>query len=176
MAVSELAADLDATSYATVEQADEAAERRGVSAWGDLDDDQKEQALNAATLDLDTLDWIGTRYSSEQVLEWPRNDTDYATDSWPTRLVQATIELAFSYAPGIIADEATDPLTVDPSSGNVKREKVGVIETEFFAPTASPEALATIDRFPPIVRNLVRSLVRVAAGAAWGQGTVRRAS
>jgi hypothetical protein len=174
MAVSELAADLTSTTYATVDQADEAAERRGVSVWDDLSDEQKDQALNAATLDLDTLDWIGTRYSAEQVLEWPRDDTDYATDSWPTRLVQATIELAFSIA-AIVAEES-DPLAYDPANGNIKSETTGPLKTEYFAPTVTSSSLTSIERFPPIVQNLVRSLVRVASASAWGQGKVVRVS
>lgn len=175
----EVTADLEATTYATVTQADAEAElRRGavLDAWSELDDDDKLAALISATRDVDTLDWIGDRASAEQELEWPRTDTDYSTDAWPRNLVRAVIELAFSYAPTFSADEPTDPLAPDPANGNIKKETIGPISTEFFAPTSTAEARTTIERFPAIVQNLLRPLIRAVSTSQWGQGRVVRAS
>jgi hypothetical protein len=172
----EVTADTDATTYASVETADAvAATRVGGSAWTDLGDEDKLAALTTATRDVDTLDWIGDRASDAQELEWPRTGTDYSDDAWPTRLVNAVIELAFSYAPGIAA--GTNPLATTTNAGNIKRKKIGPLETEYFgATTASSVDVTTAARFPAIVQNLLAPLVRPATAMQWGSGTAFRGS
>jgi hypothetical protein len=170
----EVTADVSATTYADVATADTvAATRVGGAAWLNLSDDDKLAALTTATRDVDTLDWIGDRATDAQELEWPRTGTSYSDDAWPTRLVLAVVELAFSYAAAITA--GTDPLAVDSSAGNIKREKVGPLETEYFGASTASVDVTTASRFPPIVQNLLAPLIR-SMTAQWGSALVQRAS
>lgn len=178
----EVTADPDATTYADTATADTVAETRvGGSAWTELSDDDKLAALITATRDVDTLDWIGDRASNAQALEWPRtnavdsNGIAYSDDTWPTRLVNAVIELAFTYALPIAA--GTNPLAVDTQAGNIKRKKIGPLETEYFGATATTSVdVTTLARFPAIVQNLLAPLVRMPSTLAWGSAIARRGS
>jgi hypothetical protein len=123
-----------ADSYVTVAEADEYALEHYLDDWFQLTDDtQKEAALRKAALYLDShyrASFLGRRYSETQSLEWPRYD---ATDrnGWvldltiPEDLKRAQIELAVrSLAGDLQADRSR--------GGAVKREKVDVIEVEYF--------------------------------------------
>lgn len=165
----------DANAYATVVEADTALEARvGAAAWADLDPEQKMQALITATAALDALQFIGARATATQALEWPRVGTSYGAAELPRRLVQATIEYAFTFLPALTAGAvATDPLVTTPS--NVKEKTVGPITTVFFEPSAAPAT--ALERLPDPVHRLIAPLVRAATPAAtWGTGTAVRAS
>lgn len=165
--------DPSANTYADASAADAyLAYRVGASAWAGYSADLKAQALVSATRDIDTLDFIGERATDDQALEWPRTGTDYADDALPQRLVDATIELAFSYAQQVTADATSDVL--NPVPDNIKREKTGPLETEYFAPTA-PEATA-LERLPAIVQRLLAPLLRTPVVGQWGSALVLRGS
>ncbi len=177
----ETTADLAATTYATVDDVKAAAEiRRGpvLAAIEALSDDDILGGLTARTIDFDTLDWDGERASDDQALEWPRTDTDYSDDAWPTRLVTALIEQVFADAvAGTLGDDAeADALAIDAAAGNIKREKTGPIETEYFAPTLATDAVTSLERFAPIVQNLLRPLIATPSSSEWGSSTVTRSS
>ena len=179
----ELPADPSAPEYAPIEDIDAAAEARGIAAWDDLSDEQKTAAGAAMMLDLETLDYIGDRASDDQELEWPRTDAvdasgvEYSDDMWPWRLVQAYIEGTIANGVKIAADETVDPLAAPAQpAGNVKRKKVSSIELEYFAPTVDATDVTTIERFSPIVQNLLRPLIRDVDAAEWGQSVAVRAS
>lgn len=180
----EVPADLTATTYADADAADAAAELRvGGSAWLALTGDQKDAALATASRDIDSMEevapsfvggFIGERSNANQPLAWPRTGTEYSSTAWPQRLVDATIELAFTYAPAFAAGATIDVLNADAGNGNIKREKIGPVETEFF--TARATAATAIERFPWMVQRLLAPLIRVARADTWGSGTVTRAS
>lgn len=173
----EVTADTEATAYADIDTADLRAERREYAArtaWAALTDDQKDGALETASRRLDTLDWDGTRASDEQLLEWPRTGTDYSDDAWPTRLVDATMALAFSYAPAFAENGAGDVLNDDAGNGNIKREKVGGIETEYF--TAQSGDALDVATLPAEVQRLVAPLLRSTATSNYGSAVVTRGS
>lgn len=176
----EVEADLEATTYADVAAADAAAEFQPAAvkaAWNALDDDEKLAGLTARTMDIDTLDWIGDRASDDQALEWPRTDTDYSVDAWPTRLVNAVIQQTFADAlSGTIGTGATANPVNPETTANIKREKVGPIETEWFGPTATATNIGAFERFAPIVQNLLRPLIAIADESAWGIGVAVRSS
>lgn len=169
----EVAADPAAFAYATIADAQSAADRRGggVAFFALASDALRDQKLAQASLDLDTSDWIGERASTDQELAWPRTDTSYSDDAWPGVLVDATIELAFANAQKEADDAGTDVL--NPPLNNIKREKVGPIETEYFA-AARTEA-TDVARWPTIVQALIAPLLRVAS-ATWGSATALRGS
>ncbi len=152
------------------------------SAWNDADQPEKEQALVYATTILDRERWAGakgTTYNAAltQTLAWPRRwvptlewdaapqlisewfiDTAtgyYSELTVPTPIVRATCELALE----ILRAGDTDPFSVDDTS-NIKREKTGPLETEYFAPTNPTTGLGL---FPAVVA-LIAPLLRASAG------------
>lgn len=173
----EVEADVEAIAYADQSAADAAALLRETvvrDAWEDLESEQKDGALATAARDLDTVDWIGERASDEQELEWPRTGTDYSDDAWPELLVRANIALALSYAPAFATGATANVLNPDPADRNIKKEKVGQLETEYFV-ARTVEATA-LERFPEEVQRLLYSLVRRVDANAWGSATVTRGS
>lgn len=170
----EVPADTSALSYATTSDAEIAAEVRiGSDAFAAIaNEDTRQKYLNSASLELDTIDWIGERATAEQELEWPRTGTPYSATAWPSILVQATILLAWYNATRLAADPETD--VANPDTAVIKREKVGPIETEFFAPSTTVSD--QLSRFPANVRALLRPLVYAAPAAGYGSSTARRSS
>lgn len=169
----EIPADLAATVYANSDAVDTAAEFRvGGSAWNSLSSTQKEQVTNVVTQAFDSLDFKGEMTDPDQLLEWPRTGTEYSVNAWPNRLRQAAIEYAIILAPSVKA--GTDPLNALSTSGNVKREKVGPLETEYFEATATDAF--SLDVFPAIVQRLLSPLVRATSVSSWGSASVVRAS
>lgn len=77
--------------------------------------------------------WKGCRVSADQPLAWPRRGVriegySYPADAIPKQLKAGQCVLA-------VAAASLDLLpSVDPSAANVKRDKVGPLETEFFGP------------------------------------------
>lgn len=165
----------DANAYADVATADaQLAYRVGASGWVGLSSDQKIQALVTATQAIDALEadpgfTIADRSSDDQALAWPRGgDTEL-----PEALVKGTVELAFSYVPRFATGDTTDPLNPDPNEGNIKVDKVGPIETEFFAPRE--DAITGLGQFPAAVQRWLTGLVNVAT-SLWGSAEVSRGS
>lgn len=177
----EVTADPDANAYATTDDADTAAGRREAvvrAAWDALDDDQKEGALELASRDIDTLEddpgFLGERADDDQERAWPRTGTDYSDDAWPQVLVDATLELAFSYAPAFVDGATTSVLNPSTADGNVSEETVGPITTKWFAPRTT-EALG-LARFPQAVQRLLVRLIVAESTSEWGSALVRRSS
>lgn len=168
----------EANAYATVAEALAHAEYRvGGAAFVALTTDQQIQTLVTAARDIDTLEhdpgFLGDRATETQALAWPRTGTDYDDDELPAALVQANIELAMSYAPAFVAGFTGDVLNQNRTDGQVKRKKVDVLETEWFAPRTT-EATA-LERFPDAVQRLLVALVVVVADS-WGSAVVDRGS
>lgn len=171
----QVTADLEATVYADADAADAVADLRvGGAAFKALEGEDKDRAAATATADLDTVDWIGERVDPDQLLAWPRTGTDFDEDAWPQRVIDAAIELMFSYVPAFATGATIDVLNPDAVEPNIKREKVGPLDTEYFAPrTVDATAL---ERFPAVVQRLLAPLVRTPDAAAWGTGASVRTS
>lgn len=139
----------------------------------------KNQALVWATTILDREKWKGTKGSTPgnalvQAREWPRRwaptleyDADpqfvaeyfidlsvafYSSLTIPTPIVNATCELALE----MFRAGATDPLTRD-FTRNVKREKVGALETEYIDPWYRVYNLGFFPSVIALVAPLLRS-------------------
>ena len=176
-----------ANAYSTVAQAlAKAGYRIGPNAlaFKALTSDQQIQALVSGALDIDSLgnarvegwliEFLGERASDTQSMEWPRINTGvFGSNELPADLVEANIELAFTYAP-LFAAGTTDPLNLDTSAARVKRKKVDVLETEWFEPGPTAEAL---ERFPAMVQRLLSSLLDYTLiTGQWGSAVVSRGS
>jgi hypothetical protein len=160
-----LTADPEAIAYPSVADAESADEiRGGGTAFLALDDEVQAQLLASASLDLDTSDWKGDRATTTQELEWPRTGTIYSDDAWPGVLIQATIALAFANAITLTADAAADLL--NPALNNIKREKTGPLEVEFFSPVSTDAT--DVSRWPTIVQALIARLIRAESVSEWG--------
>ena len=105
-------------SYVTVAEADEYnAIRPSNSTWAALSDSEKEQRLVAASDYLDSqYIFMGKKTDPNQSREFPRN----GSTEIPTAIKKAVFELALQ-----------DSLTSN-ASAEVKREKVDVLEVEYF--------------------------------------------
>ena len=76
--------------------------------------------------------WRGRRVTAAQALAWPRkgvvlNGFPWASDAIPAQLKAGQCELA------VAAQTVNLMPTVDPSDANIKRDKTGPLETEFFS-------------------------------------------
>jgi hypothetical protein len=178
----------NANSYADVATADAYFEARAFSsAWTSVTDQEvKKQALMYATQLLDRERWAGAKGityagSLTQALAWPRRwagtleqdanpgqlvteffiDTAigfYSELTIPTPIVRATCELALE----ILRAGSSDPFTLD-TTRNIKRDRVGPLETEFFDIGQRARGLGM---FPAVVA-LIAPLLRTSSGACW---------
>ena len=141
---------IDATSYASVAEADAYFLLYGQTAWttDDLDNSQRELALAKATAFIDRRwgpKFRGTRNSLDQALQWPRTNARdnsgllYPDDALPTNLKTACFEYAILVRQGItLLPNPPNPSVVDGSltsettSGVItrRRERVGSIEED----------------------------------------------
>lgn len=147
-----------ANSYVSIADADAYHAARGNSSWTG-EDTAKEAAILRAMAWLESRPWKGRPYSGPvgftgyQALQWPRVDVElegYAVpwDEIPQGVVNALCEAALVEigSPGALAPELE-------RGGQVRREKVDVIETEFFAGAPAVTVYAALNQH---LRGLVR--------------------
>lgn len=141
----------NANVYLSVADADTYHADRGNSAWAALTTAQKQAGLLYATTQIDvSYSWKGYLADPDQALEWPRLSSDdtegRVTDNEvPDKIKQATAELALLHQ--------TSALNATYSrGGRVKRQKVGIIEREFFED--APEGVTT-----PFIDKLVANFI-----------------
>jgi hypothetical protein len=171
-----------ATSYITVTEADAwHAGTAQAAAWGALSEAEKEAALMAATLQLDTLSFIGTRCSPssddpalEQALQWPRSDATCrgsvaSCSMLPKELVAATAYLALAVHQA--------PLTTAAAAitGPIQSQTLGELSQSFYAPTATT---VKVSAGAPLVLQQYPFLVDLLgcwyAGGTGGSGLILR--
>jgi len=138
--------------------------RLNSSAWDDATTDEQNRALVEATRELDVLPWAGKRVDTTQLLSWPRqwvinpddpNYACYALTVVPTRVKDATCELAFQFLKAGTGDVAAQDVTA-----GVIRKKVDVLETEWATPG---QRTAGLRRYPRVWDRL-SSLLMVGGG------------
>lgn len=117
--------------------------------WAALSSDVKAQALITATQWLETLAYTGTRVTTTQRLEWPRDATSSKgltadSNTIPDELLAAQAELALAL--GTTPTALTGDLGSTNTNGATKRQKLDVLEVEYFAPW-SPDTGALLQRF-----------------------------
>ena len=143
-------------SFITLPEAETYMEGRGNKAtWTAASDANKNIVLVEATREISLMAFIGIRASSTQAISWPRdlardpddpNNDYFASTVVPTRVKNASAELAFQYMKA-----GTTDLGALPSTTNIKRKKVDVLETEYFSGHGSPAGMA---RFPIVINQL----------------------
>lgn len=123
---------VDYPVYADLDQAnDYLSAESGATAWrAETDDDVKRRALVSATRTLDRLAWPGERDDPDQDLAWPRSGTGLSgveDDVVPQQIIDATCVLAMLIVAGTDVAGMTST-----SGGEIKRQKAGSVEQEFF--------------------------------------------
>lgn len=119
----------NATSYATVLQLTTYASERGITITGDAD----ELLINAMDY-IEAQNFIGTKYSKDQDLQWPRvgvviDGYSYDRTEIPALLITAQIVTALAI------DIGEGPLST--FTQNVKRKKVDSLEIEYMDGSSS---------------------------------------
>lgn len=92
--------------------------------WREADEDANSRALVSATRILNRQPWTGEKTDPDQALAFPR-DGDEAI---PQDIVDACCELANAIRNGY------DAANLASTASNLKRQKAGSVEQEFFAP------------------------------------------
>lgn len=137
---------VDANSYISVEGADDYFVGIGNQpTWFEKATIDRERALMSGTQFVDNqYRFIGTKSSQEQGLQWPRTDAIdkngfELTEEVPKNIKYATCEAAIR--------TFNSPLYADTSTkGDLRSEKVDVIELEYFEGTATDNPYTIIDK------------------------------
>ncbi len=91
-------------SFCTLDEAESYhAIKLNSGAWDDATNEDKEKALQSASLRLSQLDWVGDQYEAKQALAWPRVIYRMGAPffyEFPTFLKNATAELAYNLLKG----------------------------------------------------------------------------
>lgn len=135
----------DANTYADIATVDTYHDNLGQTDWTGTAD-EKTAAILRAMRYLENLDWTGSKTAQSNPLSWPRSETYdrdgrlYASNIVPQSVVNALCEAALV--------ELSNPGALRPSSttgGQIKRQKVDVIETEYFESFQSRQSFDAID-------------------------------
>jgi len=122
-----------AESYATAAELQDYAEKFGRTIPGD--EDQQESLLRRAALEMERMPWVGRIVSSTQDLAWPRYDVYVNCFLLPSNAIPSKLKAGqMALATEIHADDVTDPAG---KVGPATRKKVGPLEFEYAAPSAS---------------------------------------
>lgn len=141
-----------AESYGSVAEADTYHTPRGnEAAWSDLDTDVKERHLRNATtfMRVYRARWAGYRVNSTQRLDWPRYSVvvdhfPVLSTIVPVEVKEACFELALRAIDGPLIPD------LDTGSNQIKREKIGPLDTEYFETNVDAQ-----ERFPAVDALLV---------------------
>lgn len=135
-----------AESYASVAYANGYFIGIGNETWSDLDLSAKEQALRLATQYIQNeyfSVWQGVKRQHTQALDWPRENVYIAgTDSLvansiiPNEIKNACCLLAYKASVGALYSD---------KERSIKREKIDVLETEYFESDSNQKEYREID-------------------------------
>lgn len=135
--------------------------------WDAAAPDTQHRALVSATRWLTAKDWQGLQASGDQALAWPRqyvvdprdpDGIEFDTDVIPQLVKDATAELAAL----MVAAGSTDLALGDPNV-NVRRNKVDVLEKEYFEPYLRAEDTARFET----VQRLIAPLLLATGGPSF---------
>jgi len=130
----------NAESYISVADTDAYWADVGNALWDALTETEKEQALRRATRFMAWIyrvKWAGRRTAQAQALDWPRynvlvEDLPVPSNEVPLTVRQACAELAIRAAAGPLLED------VDTGSSQIKKDKTGPLETEYFEAHVDP--------------------------------------
>jgi hypothetical protein len=168
----------NANSYLTVAQADDLADDYlSTLKWSSATTDNKGRALIMATRYLDQLDWIGSRASTTQALDWPRTDAECGEWSFsntviPDPIKQACFDLAEALltTPTLLSTTGPGNAELIPGIPNasLKSARVDVIAVDF-KDGAVPSSRNALN----VVPSLRQTLGCLCTSVPVGTGNVR---
>ncbi|WP_353267474.1 hypothetical protein [Gemmatimonas sp.] len=128
-------------------------------AFLELTEDQQVSAIASAAAEIESFVVVGATLAQ--------------ATAFPVELVRANQELAIARAPQFVDGATGDPLA--PAISTIKRDKVGELEVEFFAPTTTDTA--SVKALPPVVqRYLTRFLQLPITSVGYGSSIAVRGS
>jgi hypothetical protein len=141
----------DAQSYVSAADARTFATARGVTLSVDDVDVEAKLVLAMDYIEAHEPRFKGYRSSDTQALSWPRTEayivpmstSPWADDAIPPTLKNAQSHLVMARHSGLVLQP-----NLDPAAQIVKREKVDVIETEFFGPGEAGKSYGSQPAFP----------------------------
>lgn len=151
-----------ANSYIDLAYARSFAEARGVEL--STDDSVVEVQVLIAMDYLESLSYKGTRTEpDDQLLAWPRTGVTFDGRTFgphtiPNQLKSAQAQLIIEQFNGVVIFSSSSATTGGEDLG-VKREKVDVIETEFFSPEESGQMFLAVAEMPAVAA-LLRGLLK----------------
>jgi hypothetical protein len=140
----------DANAYVTVAEVTSFCTNYGLDSWALLGNTEKITAIIRGTAYVETFNFKGEKYSYDDPLEWPRvgvyDDINLEPEyeefyqEIPLGLKKACCRAAYeeSVSPGVLQANLTS---------NIKRERIDVIETEYFSNQPSKAIYQTIEGF-----------------------------
>ena len=156
----------NANSYVTLTEANTYFETvPDSSTWTDKTDDQKNRALVAATIWIDTLVYYGDRCDDGQALKFPRNnyqvdDVELSCTTIPNNIKYAQYELARALA------NDTDAITgTSGKEGNIEQAKLGDLEVKFNTDSQGTGSINNILDVYPWLQSYLGSYMIGGAGA-----------
>lgn len=153
------ASSQSANSYVTVDEVDTFCENYGLDSWATLSTTDKETAIFRGMAYVEAeFDFKGEKYSYDDPLEWPRVGIYEDVNIYPTTdllyyqeipkgVKNAVCRAAYeeSVSPGILQANLTS---------NIRREKIDVIEVEYFGTEPSRTIYSAIAGF---LKGLLKS-------------------
>lgn len=139
----------------------------GITAWLALDSTQKEQTIVAATLVMDSLEWMGHKCRCEQNLSFPRlirdcqRCDDANCDKIPYKIELATAYLSAYIGPeggfvGLAENTGIGPVGID-GLDPFKEVKIGPLVVKMKEQTTNDKSLSSIvGSLPKFVSELIR--------------------
>jgi len=125
---------------------------KGYTSWNPLSEFDQESAARRAMSFIDGFDFLGSRSSDTQTLEFPRVEIYYPSGIEMLGIIPTELKNAFCEATYV---ESVSAGSLFPSTSDLslKRRKVGSIEREFFKTTAG------VNSQQPIILNLLKRFI-----------------
>lgn len=159
------AASASANTYVEVTDVDTYCSNRGLTAWASLSTDDKETAILRAMDYIETFDFKGEKSDFENPLEWPRYGV-YAEYFDITLLPADALayyqeipkQIKYAVCQAAYEESQSEGCLQESSTSNIKREKIDVLETEYFSDKPSVTVFRRIEGF---VSKFIKSKVVV---------------
>ena len=144
----------NANTYISLDYADTYCEDMGYTAWASCTETEREAAILRAMRYIEGLSWKGIKYDYDDALKWPRSgvyDEDgYAIDydEIPTAVKKALAQAAYE-------ESQSSGVLLPTYQTGIKREKIDVIEIEYFGNSTVSAPGKVFDAILSYVKGLI---------------------
>jgi len=136
-------------SYVTLEEAQAyMATNMYGAAWLELDEEVQEQTLMMATIQVDSICYLGQKATAEQSLKWPRTGLTYDGHPLPSDIVPREVKIAVCEQAKLAT--ASDPsVPQDAEVQGLEKVKAGSVEVWFHEGVKSKPVPSTVSGLIP---------------------------